>query len=68
MMSSTLVMPGEEMPLTDPYEMRDLVGDRVDLIIDGGYCGFDFTTVVDLTEGVPHVLRIGKGNEEAFHA
>ena len=68
MMSSTLVMPGEELPLTDTYEMRDLVGERVDLIIDGGYCGFDFTTVVDLTEGVPHVLRIGKGKEEAFHA
>ena len=68
MMSSTLVMPGEELPPTDPYDMRDLLGDRVDLIIDGGYCGFDFTTVVDLTEGVPNVLREGKGDANVFYA
>jgi tRNA threonylcarbamoyl adenosine modification protein (Sua5/YciO/YrdC/YwlC family) len=67
-MSSTLVMPGEELPPTDPYEMRDLLGDMVDLIIDGGYCGFDFTTVVDLTEGVPAVLRVGKGDVDVFYA
>ncbi|MEJ2567087.1 MAG: L-threonylcarbamoyladenylate synthase [Gammaproteobacteria bacterium] len=67
MMSSTLVLPGEELPPTDPYEMRDLLGERVDLIIDGGYCGIDFTTVVDLTEGVPHVLRVGKGGVEVFY-
>jgi tRNA threonylcarbamoyl adenosine modification protein (Sua5/YciO/YrdC/YwlC family) len=67
-MSSTLVMPGEEMPPTDPYEMRDLLGDQVDIIIDGGYCGFDFTTVVDLTEGVPNVLRVGKGDANVFRA
>lgn len=67
-MSSTLVIPGEEMPLTDPYEMRDLLGDRVDLVIDGGYGGFDFTTVVDLTEGVPNVLRTGKGDTKVFNA
>ncbi len=66
MMSSTLVMPGEELPSTDPYDMRDLLGDRVDLIIDGGYCGFDFTTVVDLTQGIPEVLRLGKGDASAF--
>ena len=66
MMSSTLMMPGEEMPPTDPYEMRDQLGDRVDLIVDGGYCGFDVTTVVDLTEGAPKVLRVGKGDVALF--
>ena len=67
MMSSTLVLPGDELPPTDPYEMRDLLGERVDLIIDGGYCGFDFTTVVDLTEGMPRVLRVGKGDASVFY-
>ena len=68
MMSSTLVMPGEEMPATDPYEMRDLLDDRVDIVIDGGYCGIDFTTVVDLTEGMPRVVRVGKGDAGVFHS
>ena len=67
-MSSTLVLPGEEMPPTDPYEMRDLLDGKVDFIIDGGFCGFDFTTVVDLTEGKPDVLRVGKGDAGVFYA
>lgn len=67
-MSSTLSLPDEEMPMTDPYEIRDAFGDRVDMIIDGGYCGVDFTTVVDLTEGVPRVLRFGKGTVSDFYS
>ncbi len=67
-MSSTLTLPEEEMPLTDAYDMRELLGDRVDIIVDGGYCGFEFTTVVDLTEGIPHVLRVGKGDVNVFHS
>ncbi|MBA1331797.1 hypothetical protein QQ73_11885, partial [Candidatus Endoriftia persephone str. Guaymas] len=61
-MSSTLVLPGDEMPLTDPYEMRQLIDHEVDLIIDGGYCGFEATTVVLLTEDTPEVARLGKGD------
>lgn len=68
LMSSTLVLPGEGLPLTDPYDMRDLLGERVDLIVDGGYCGFEFTTVVDLTSGVPNVLRVGKGDANVFYS
>jgi tRNA threonylcarbamoyl adenosine modification protein (Sua5/YciO/YrdC/YwlC family) len=67
-MSSTLALPDEDLPLTDPYEMRDILGERVDLIVDGGYCGYEFTTVVDLTEGMPKVLRIGKGDASVFHS
>ncbi len=65
-MSTTLILPGEEMPLTDPYEMRDLLDHCVDLIIDGGYCGFEPTTVVDLTEDTPEVVRVGKGDASLF--
>ena len=67
-MSSTLALPGEEMPLTDPHDIREVLGDRVDLIVDGGYCGFEFTTVVDITEGIPRVVRVGKGDANVFYA
>jgi tRNA threonylcarbamoyl adenosine modification protein (Sua5/YciO/YrdC/YwlC family) len=64
--SSTLIMPGEVIPLTDPYEMRQLLEHQVDLIIDGGYCGIDPTTVVNLEEDTPHVLRVGLGDPAIF--
>jgi len=66
LMSSTLILPGDELPLTDPYEMRSILDPHVDLIIDGGYCGFEPTTVVDMTEEVPLVVRIGKGDSSQF--
>jgi len=65
MLSTTLILPNEDMPLTDPYEMRDLLGNQVDLIIDGGYCGFEPTTVVELEDGVPTLLRQGCGDVSA---
>jgi len=65
-LSTTLILPGESMPLTDPYEMRDLLDHQVDLIIDGGYCGFEPTTVVLLTEELPQVVRTGKGDASLF--
>jgi tRNA threonylcarbamoyl adenosine modification protein (Sua5/YciO/YrdC/YwlC family) len=65
-MSTTMIMPGEEMPLTDPYEMRDLLDQHVDCIIDGGYCGLEPTTVVVMTEDVPQVVRVGKGDITLF--
>jgi tRNA threonylcarbamoyl adenosine modification protein (Sua5/YciO/YrdC/YwlC family) len=66
LISSTLILPGEEMPLTDPEEIRDRIGNQVDLIIDGGYCGFEPTTVVDLVEDVPKIIREGKGDTTPF--
>ncbi len=64
--SSTLIMPGDEIPLTDPYEMRHLLEHQVALIIDGGYCGIDPTTVVNLEEDTPQVLRTGLGDPAVF--
>jgi tRNA threonylcarbamoyl adenosine modification protein (Sua5/YciO/YrdC/YwlC family) len=64
--SSTLIMPGDEMPLTDPYDMRQLLEHQVDLIIDGGYCGIEPTTVVNLEEETPEVLRVGLGDPSVF--
>ena len=46
LMSVSLIMPGEELPLTDPYEMREILDPHVDLVIDGGFCGLESTTVI----------------------
>ena len=62
--STTLILPGDEYPLTDPYEMRDVLDKHVDLIIDGGYCGLEPTTVVDMLDELPKVVRAGLGDTE----
>jgi len=61
LMSSTLILPGDDMPLTDPYDIRDTLEHSLDLVIDGGYCGFEPTTVVEFTDDVPVVVRQGSG-------
>ncbi len=62
LMSVTLIMPGDDLPLTDPYDIREVLEHDVDLVIDGGYCGMEPTTVVDLADDTPLVLRVGKGD------
>ena len=66
LMSVTLIMPGDEYPLIDPYDIRDSLQHEVDLVIDGGYCGMEPTTVVDLADDTPLVLRVGKGDIAPF--
>jgi tRNA threonylcarbamoyl adenosine modification protein (Sua5/YciO/YrdC/YwlC family) len=65
-MSTTLIMPGDDAPLMDPYEMKDLLGSQVDLIIDGGYCGYEPTTVVHMSDGETRLGRVGKGDPSLF--
>jgi len=65
-MTSSLLMPGEEYPMTDPYDIRDSLEHQVDLIIDGGYCGLDPTTVIDFTGDAPELIRQGKGDFSPF--
>lgn len=66
MMSVTLIMPGDEYPLTDPYDIRDMLEHHVDLVVEGGYCGLEPTTVVDLSGELPDVIRQGVGQFEDF--
>ncbi len=66
LMSSTLILPGEEMPMVDPYDIRERLEGQVELIIDGGVCGVEPTTVVDLQGQAPRVLREGKGDTAPF--
>jgi len=66
LMSVSLILPGESVPMTDPYEIRDVLSHQVDLIIDGGYCGIEPTTVVELFDDFPNVTRVGLGDPSAF--
>jgi tRNA threonylcarbamoyl adenosine modification protein (Sua5/YciO/YrdC/YwlC family) len=66
LMSSTLILPDDDMPMTDPQEMYDTLGHQVDLVINGGNCGAIPTTVVELIEGVPVVARRGLGETGPF--
>jgi tRNA threonylcarbamoyl adenosine modification protein (Sua5/YciO/YrdC/YwlC family) len=66
MMSVTLIMPDDDDPLIDPYEIRDLLEHDVDLVIDGGYCGLEMTTVIDLADDEPVLVRQGKGDIAPF--
>jgi tRNA threonylcarbamoyl adenosine modification protein (Sua5/YciO/YrdC/YwlC family) len=62
LMSTTLQLPGDEEPLNDPYEVRQRLEKLVDLIIDGAFGDLEPTTVVDLSEDVPRVVRVGRGD------
>jgi tRNA threonylcarbamoyl adenosine modification protein (Sua5/YciO/YrdC/YwlC family) len=66
MMSSTLLLPGDELPLNDPDEIRERLETQLDLIVDGGPCSIEPTTVLDLTESVPQLLRQGRGDASQF--
>lgn len=62
LMSSTLIMPDKELPETDPEEIRDLLEKHVDLIVDGGNCGFEPTSVLVFNDGGEiEVARRGRG-------
>ena len=65
-MSSTLLLPGEEVPMTDPHEIRDRLQHVVDLVVDGGAGGHTPSSVVDLTGPAPVVVRRGLGDVSAF--
>lgn len=66
LLSSSLIMPGETEPLFDIEDIRERLAHQVDLIVDSGFCGREATTVVDLEEGVPRILRVGKGDPAPF--
>ena len=65
MLSCTLMLPEETEPQTDSYEIRNLLEHAVDLIIDGGWCGTEPTTVIDMTDGT-ELIRQGAGDTSVF--
>ncbi len=61
LMSSTLLLPGDELPLTDGEQIRARLEHQLDVILDGGHCGIEPTTVVDLAVSPPVLVRQGRG-------
>lgn len=62
LLTSTLLLPDEEQPMLDAWEIRERLEHELDLVIDGGHCGFEPTTVIDLTSGQPELVRAGSGS------
>lgn len=69
LMTTSLILPGDEEPLNDPHEIHERLDSLVDLVIDGGPApSLEPSTVVDLAEDVPQVLRVGAGDPAPFEA
>jgi tRNA threonylcarbamoyl adenosine modification protein (Sua5/YciO/YrdC/YwlC family) len=66
LLSSTLILPDEELPLTDPDLVREKLERQIELVIDGGACGLEMTTVIDLTGPEPVLIRQGRGDAAMF--
>lgn len=66
MLSTTLILPEEELPLNDPEAIRERLERDVELVIDGGTCHIEPTTVVDMTDDYPVVTRLGRGDPAPF--
>lgn len=66
LLSTTLILPDQKMPLLEPTVIQEMVGRQVDLVVHGGFCGLEPTTVVDLVEGTPRIVRQGKGDPRPF--
>jgi len=64
--SSTLILPDEELPMTDGWQVKEALDGRVDAVLDSGDCGLDPTTVVDFSSGTAVITREGAGDPEPF--
>jgi tRNA threonylcarbamoyl adenosine modification protein (Sua5/YciO/YrdC/YwlC family) len=61
-MSSTLLLPGDDMPLTDPIEIEERIGHQIEMIVEAGPTGIEPTSVIDLSKGTVDILRVGCGD------
>lgn len=66
LLSSTLILPGEEMPMTEGWVVQEEIGQLLDAVIDSGECGSEPTTVVDMSDGFWEVVRVGAGDTDRF--
>jgi tRNA threonylcarbamoyl adenosine modification protein (Sua5/YciO/YrdC/YwlC family) len=66
LLSTTLILPDETEPLTDADAIRERLGRQIELVIDGGACSLEPTTVIDLTDEEPVLIRQGRGAAEVF--
>jgi tRNA A37 threonylcarbamoyladenosine synthetase subunit TsaC/SUA5/YrdC len=68
LVSSSLLLPGHEEPMTDGWQIKEALDNVVDAVLDAGDCGTEPTTVVDWSSGVPEVVRAGAGDPTRFES
>ncbi|MBP2185016.1 L-threonylcarbamoyladenylate synthase [Amycolatopsis magusensis] len=66
LLSSTLLLPDQEEPMTQGWEIKERLDHQVDAVLDSGECGTEPTTVIDLSEGEPEIVRVGAGDTSRF--
>lgn len=66
LMSTTLLLPGDEQPISAGWEVKERLDDQVDAVVDAGDCGSEPTTVIDLSGSIPEILRRGSGETDRF--
>jgi tRNA threonylcarbamoyl adenosine modification protein (Sua5/YciO/YrdC/YwlC family) len=66
LVSSTLLLPGQDDPLTQGWEINEQLGDALDAVIDSGDCGTEPTTVIDFSQDEPEIVRRGAGDPSEF--
>ncbi|MBA3488178.1 MAG: threonylcarbamoyl-AMP synthase [Longispora sp.] len=66
LLSSTLLLPGQDEPMTSGWEIKERLEHLVDAVIDSGECGVEPTTVIDMSQAEPEILRYGAGDPSRF--
>jgi tRNA threonylcarbamoyl adenosine modification protein (Sua5/YciO/YrdC/YwlC family) len=66
LLSTTLLLPDQEEPMTQGWEIKELLDHQVDAVVDSGDCGTEPTTVIDFSEDVPEIVRVGAGDPTPF--
>lgn len=66
LVSSTLLLPGEEVPMTEGWQVKEELDALVDAVVDSGDCGTEPTTVIDWSSGTPEIVRVGAGDPSRF--
>jgi tRNA threonylcarbamoyl adenosine modification protein (Sua5/YciO/YrdC/YwlC family) len=66
LLSSTLLLPDQEEPMTQGWEIKELLDHQVDAVVDSGDCGTEPTTVIDFSEDFPEIVRVGAGDPRPF--
>jgi tRNA threonylcarbamoyl adenosine modification protein (Sua5/YciO/YrdC/YwlC family) len=66
LLSSTLLLPDQEEPMTQGWEIKELLDHQVDAVVDSGDCGTEPTTVIDFSEDFPEIIRVGAGDPRPF--
>ena len=66
LVSSTLLLPGQDEPMTQGWEINEEIGDAVEAVLDSGDCGLEPTTVIDFSSDEPEILRYGAGDASLF--